>query len=205
MEKKRLIFDIDGTILDYNSYYPSIINLFNYMGISYNKEDIENYIKAMMQYEHSYNHFSKDTYLAYLLRETNIPLNMHLVDYFFSNIKYLVPYDTIDRPTQETLDYLYSKYELVILTNYFKEVQVSRLEYLNMLKYFKEVYGPEQYRKPYKEAFLMASGPYKVHECVMIGDNLELDYMGAKNAGMDAILINPHNRQESIKILQKKL
>jgi len=205
MEKKRLIFDIDGTIIDFNSYYPSIINLFNYMGIEYTNEDIEDYIKAMMQYERRFRRFSKESYLNYLLKNTNIPLTKELVDYFFSEIEFLVPYKEIDKPTKEVLDYLYSKYELVILTNYFKEVQVSRLEYLNMLKYFKEVYGPEKYRKPYKEAFLMASKPYSIDECLMIGDNPELDYMGAKKAGMDAILIDPYNRQESIKTLQMKL
>ena len=175
------------------------------MGISYTKEDIDSYIKVMMEYEDYHERFTKDTYLRYLQKHTNIPITLPFIDYFFSETQHMLPYKHIDTETKETLDYLQSRYELVILTNYFKEVQVSRLDKLKLLRYFIAIYGPEKYRKPYKEAFLMASGPHNIDECLMIGDSLELDYNGAKNAGMDAILIDSSNRKESIKQLQRIL
>jgi len=64
------------------------------------------------------------------------------------------------------------------------------------LKYFTNVYGTEKIKmKPNKEAFEAASGNYNLNECVMIGDNLKNDIMGALNVGMGAIF---YNRKKNI-------
>ena len=56
---------------------------------------------------------------------------MDFVDCLFENQSVLID---IDDSTIGTLKYLSKKYELVILTNYFKEVQEKRLENAGLIK-----------------------------------------------------------------------
>ena len=87
---------------------------------------------------------------------------------------------------------------MVILTDWFAEEQINRLECLGIKKYFTQVYSAEKTkRKPFKEAFINAIGNNKPEECVMIGDNLERDIKGAINAGLKAIHFNPNNKENN--------
>ena len=100
--------------------------------------------------------------------------------------------EKIDSGIIELLEYLKTKYELVILTDWYIKNQNARLEKLNILKYFQNTYGAETTkRKPFPEAFLQAIGNNKPEECIMIGDNIERDINGAIKAGLQAIYYNP--------------
>ena len=108
----------------------------------------------------------------------------------------LLPTRTLLFPdTIETLDYLERKgYKMHLITNGFEETQHSKLKNSGLEKYFREVITSEgsQSLKPHKEIFdfaLMKAGAH-VHECIMIGDSLEIDIAGAQNAGMDQIFVN---------------
>ena len=93
-----------------------------------------------------------------------------------------------------SINNLQSKYELVVLTNWFEYQQKQRLKNANLYKYFKKVYGTETVKiKPNKEAFELARGNVLPNECVMIGDNFEIDIKGAINAGLEAIFYNRKN------------
>ena len=111
-------------------------------------------------------------------------------------MKYLSDcYDEDDKEALDTLKYLSNKYELVILSNWFSYSQIKRLEALDMTKYFKDMIFTDTVKnKPNKEAFIKAIGTNKPNECIMIGDNLEIDIMGAINAGLNAILYDPNNK-----------
>ena len=110
---------------------------------------------------------------------------------------YVYPSDK--KETIETLEYLKSKYELVILTDWYGDQQSKRLEKLDILKYFLKVYSAEKTkRKPFNESFMQAIGTNKPEECIMIGDNLERDIKGALNAGLQAIYYNPNHKEFDI-------
>ena len=99
------------------------------------------------------------------------------------------------------MNYLNEKYELVVLTNWFSNSQINILKKLGILHYFNEIIGTDQVlNKPNKEAFLKACGNYKIEECLMIGDNFDIDILGAYSAGMDAIWYNPKHKQPKQKI-----
>ena len=81
-------------------------------------------------------------------------------------------------------------------------------------KYFTEVYGGEEYKKPDKNAYLMACGNSKPSDTLMVGDSYEFDFLGPKNAGLNALLLdkknrfsflNPTERINEIKMLKKVL
>ena len=57
------------------------------------------------------------------------------------------------------------------------------------------------YLKPNPKIFEVAMDRIDagVAECLMIGDNLDTDIAGAKNAGMDFYFFNPENKESEIK------
>lgn len=105
--------------------------------------------------------------------------------------------------TREVLDYLKSKYKLHIITNGFDEVQFPKLEKCHIANYFEKVVTSETsgYHKPCPEAFgySLSSVNAKKEESIMIGDDLEIDIVGAKKFGMDQIYFNRYNTPHKVK------
>lgn len=103
--------------------------------------------------------------------------------------KILFPY------TIEILDYLLAKsYQLHLITNGFEKTQHSKLKNSGLDKYFTEVITSEGSNslKPHKEIFEYAfqkagAGPA---ESIMIGDSIDVDILGAVNAGIDQVHVN---------------
>lgn len=97
--------------------------------------------------------------------------------------------------TVATLDYLRQHYQLHILTNGFAAVQAIKLKNAGLTDYFTEVVSSDTtgHRKPHRPVFdyLLDRIGATSRECVMIGDNLETDVRGAREAGIDQIYYNP--------------
>jgi putative hydrolase of the HAD superfamily len=111
----------------------------------------------------------------------------------------LLPTRTILFPdTKEILGYLTDKgYVLHLITNGFEKTQHSKLKYSGLNTFFTEVITSEGSNslKPNKEIFdyaLKRSGA-SLLQSIMIGDTLEVDILGAKNAGMDQVFVNHLN------------
>ena len=108
----------------------------------------------------------------------------------------LLPTRTILFPhTKEILQYLRNKgYELHLLTNGFEKTQHNKLMYSGLTPYFKEIITSERSNslKPNREIFEFAIQRCctKADECIMIGDNVEVDIIGAMNAGIDQVYVN---------------
>ena len=100
--------------------------------------------------------------------------------------------------TFEILEYLTDKkYALHLITNGFEKTQRIKLESSGLTKYFKNIITSEISNsvKPKKEIFEYAVNKAhgKIEESIMIGDNLNADILGAKNAGMDSVFVNHIN------------
>lgn len=81
--------------------------------------------------------------------------------------------------------------EIGIITNGFTDTQNPRLKSSNLNKYFNSITISEEvgYRKPQQEIFSIARAKHPhipVEKILMVGDNLEADIHGAKQAGIDA-------------------
>ena len=100
----------------------------------------------------------------------------------------LVPY------TRETLNYLYGRYDLHIITNGFLGTQQVKMKNCGLDKYFKSLTASEMvgHNKPRPEIFHHALSA--VHalkkESIMIGDDLEVDVLGARQFGIDQVFLN---------------
>ncbi|MBE0650529.1 MAG: noncanonical pyrimidine nucleotidase, YjjG family [Bacteroidales bacterium] len=100
--------------------------------------------------------------------------------------------------TIETLKYLYPKYELHIITNGFQEVQNIKLEISGMDQYFKTLITSEKagVKKPDPVIFeyaLKKTGA-TVGNSLMIGDDYEVDIIGAGSIGMDQVFFDPEQQ-----------
>jgi putative hydrolase of the HAD superfamily len=98
--------------------------------------------------------------------------------------------------TLETLNELsQSNYNLHIITNGFKEVQYTKLHQAKLAPFFNVVVCSEEVgkNKPSPEIFkhAMRLAEAKPEQSVMIGDDFEIDIIGALNAGMNGIHFNP--------------
>jgi putative hydrolase of the HAD superfamily len=101
--------------------------------------------------------------------------------------------------TIDVLNYLYKKYTLHIITNGFEEVQHIKIKNCGIKHYFNQVITSEQagFKKPDIRVF-----QYSLHavnanvtNSLMIGDSLEADIVGARNAGMHQVYFNVDGEQ----------
>lgn len=193
---KRLIFDLDNTIIPWEKEYDKVVNeVLEEIEYPHTEELYNDIIKAEVEYEENRKFFDKKEMVKYINEKLNLNLPQNFINLWLKKVPYCIPKE-LKKEDYEALEYLHQKYELVILTNWFKESQIKRLKNLNILKFFREVYGAEKYAKPYKESFLQAAGKNKLSECAMIGDSLEIDIKGAQNAGIEKIIWKDNKRQK---------
>ncbi|HSH50530.1 MAG TPA: YjjG family noncanonical pyrimidine nucleotidase, partial [Bacteroidales bacterium] len=103
--------------------------------------------------------------------------------------------------TYETLEYLKNKYNLYIITNGFNEVQFTKLKNSKLDKYFIKIFTSENagVQKPNAKIFehALKSVNARKKESVMIGDDLDIDIIGAKKFGLDQVYFNPQEKKHS--------
>jgi putative hydrolase of the HAD superfamily len=207
MQYKHLFFDLDHTIWDFEANAKQTLQDL-YVSKELGAKGIDNFDYFYERYS-DHNHRLWDKYTKGLIKQEELRwkrmylalLDFKLADEELSRMmsqafleilptkKNLFPY------TFEILDYLKDKgYVLHLITNGFEDVQHHKLRNSQLSNYFVEVITSEASNsiKPNKEIFDYAinkSGA-KLHESIMIGDNLEADIQGGINAGMDTIFVN---------------
>ena len=182
---KRIIFDLDNTLI---MWKPEYLGALKKAIKKYDVLESSDYINSLIDdYEEDYNKYNKEILLKYINQNINSQIDMNFIDDFLYNIGFM---SEPNKNVIDTLDYLSKKYELVVLTNWFRDPQINRLKNAKIYNYFKEVYGGEEVIKPNKGAFIRACGDYNPDECLMIGDNYDVDIIGAFNAGLNVIYFN---------------
>lgn len=102
----------------------------------------------------------------------------------------------------EILEYLAPNYKLHIITNGFAEVQTVKLRESKMRKYFDHIITSEEagVKKPNPRIFKFAfdkSGALPENS-IMIGDDYEVDIIGAADVKMKQIFFDPYNLQPDV-------
>ena len=193
---KRIIFDFDNTLIPWREEYSSTYKYaLDELNIKYNDTDLKRFEDIANNYEKYYDIFDKNIMINLINEQCQMKVPENTIDVW---MKYLSKcYNEEDKNIIPLLEYLSSKYELVILSNWFRYSQVERLKGLKIDKYFKDmIYADEVKCKPHKEAFLKAIGNHKIEECLMVGDSMKVDIGGARQIGMDAILVDPKNNSK---------
>lgn len=194
MSIKNILFDLDNTLIknedDDMLYYKEALSNLGYDENDYNRlyDVIDDYETTFTEKE---NFYSKNEMLDFVNKKLNKSYSIELIDEVNKCIaKYWIrhPFVKID-----TLQYLSSKYDLYVFTNWFSNTQSKRLDNIGIIRYFKNVFGADYYgSKPFKSAFqnVLQKLNCLPNECVMIGDSKLNDIWGARNIGMNAILFN---------------
>jgi YjjG family noncanonical pyrimidine nucleotidase len=104
----------------------------------------------------------------------------------------------------ETLQYLFERYPMTVVTNGFEEIQHVKLTAGNLHQYFQYIVTAQKagYKKPSREIFeyAMKANGVKPDEVIMIGDNLVTDIGGAHNAAIDTVFFNPEKIVHQVQV-----
>ena len=188
---KRIIFDLDFTLIiwkdDYDWAVKEVLKEHN-LDIDYSIID-----KELESQELKYDHLSKEQLLNDINEKLDKKIPMSILDEIIKKQELLSEYDA---ELVELLKYLSSKYEIVVLSNYFTSIQQGRLEHAGLMPYIKEVIGGDMIEKfkPHESGFIKAMGPHSAGECLMVGDSVRCDINGASEVGMKSILVDSRHK-----------
>jgi putative hydrolase of the HAD superfamily len=109
----------------------------------------------------------------------------------------------------EVLNYLKKKqYNLNIITNGFKEVQHEKIKTSGLKPYFDKIFISEEIKSPKPERgifeYSIKSSNARKAKSIMIGDDWDVDVMGAVNYGIHAVHFKK-GLESSIKLLENPL
>lgn len=201
---KRVIFDLDRTLIPWNDEWDKCVEkTYNYFGIPFEDDEFIRFNKAMLDYETHHRRFDKKDMSLYFrnILGKNIPDTF--VDVWTGYLSELVPDN--DEKLIDLLEYLSSKYSLVVATNWFKDQQVRKLEKFGILKYFDKVLTSEEYnKKPGKEMFENACEGFDKCEVVMVGDTFKSDIKGAMDFGLYSYYLTTTDPRKSKKFQKIK-
>lgn len=192
---KRIIFDIDMTLLD---TYKDCMDTYNEM---YNDENIAKLIYDILeQYAMEKHSYTKEDMTNYI--NERVTFNFDIDDLERICKIYRNHATLLDENIPNILDELSKEYELVTLSKWYLEDQISRLKKVDIYKYFKEVYAIENAGiKPNKEAFLIACGNNLIDECLVVGDSHKSDIDPALQYGFRAIHYDPNITQDNYNVI----
>lgn len=104
----------------------------------------------------------------------------------------------------ESLEYLAPKYPLHLITNGFQEVQEQKFNIARLDSFFKTVTTSEEagIKKPEPEIFhfAMNKAGTTASGSIIIGDDLAVDVIGARNVGMDQVYFNTKGKGHKEKV-----
>ena len=111
----------------------------------------------------------------------------------------ILPTQTLLLPNaKELLDHCKGRYEMHLITNGFETTQRLKLQYSGIARYFVHLITSEKSNsmKPHREIFeyALSAANATVEESIMIGDAVDIDILGAINAGWDTVYFNQHNQ-----------
>lgn len=221
MKYKHIFIDLDRTIYDFDkSTHDTFLELFDKFGLYDRNVPFDRFFEL-------YKENNVELWAQY--REGKVTkkfLNVHRFDITFNVFgihdrafagRFASDY-LLNAPLKkalfpnviEVLDYLQEKFTLHIITNGFEEVQKTKMETNSLNKYFTTITTSEeaQAKKPNKIIFDLALNKAQANpeESLMVGDDIDVDILGARNYGMDQVYCNyeniPHNSEITFEIFE---
>ena len=208
MKYKDLFFDLDHTIWDFElNSKETLLDL-------HHKYQLE--AKGITHFDEFYSKYSEhnhrlwDRYTKGFIKQDELRLKriyLSLLDYKIADeqLSKEMSHDYLDilpdktnlfPYTHEILEYLQNKgYKMHLITNGFEKTQYQKIKNSGIDRFFTHMVTSEQagIMKPHAAIFEYALNLTKstAEKCIMIGDTLEVDILGAKNMGMDTVYFNP--------------
>lgn len=179
-----IFFDhqLDLIFPNFDAFMKSYTKNNDYLWIKYRKNELPKEILRFKRFEMTLSDYG----------EANLKLAKTLGEEYLQ----VMPLKTATIPgSRELLEYLHPNYSLYVLSNGFSEVQTPKLKRCHLDNFFDRVITSEAlgFHKPDKRAFGQALSIVNARkeDSIMIGDELDVDILGARKFGIDQIYFNP--------------
>jgi len=201
---RQFFFDLDKTLWDFDTNsietFREIFNKYNLTGKGV--DSFEEFLEVYNRHNHLlWEFYRKGEIVKEVLNIRRFALTLHEFGITDSLLSSNIAEDYVRLSPTKTglfphtiaiLEYLKKKYTLHIITNGFEEVQYRKLNHSGLAMYFNEIITSEDAgsKKPELLIFnyaLKRSGA-RPEESLMIGDDEDVDIIGAIDAGMDQVL-----------------
>jgi len=204
---KHLFFDIDKTLWDYESNVKEILlDIYNKWDLKRLSVEYNSFLTDFKKYNDLlWTKFQRGKINKEALRDHRFYLtlkksgveNNELAKQLSNDYIEISPNKTNLFPEViETLEYLKKRYRLHIITNGFNEVQYKKLRNSGIHHFFEKIVTSDNVgsQKPDMRIFeyALTSVNARKKESLMIGDDWEIDIMGAKGYGLDQVYFNPN-------------
>lgn len=196
---KRIIFDLDKTLIPWDKEWDKCVEkTYSYFNIPFEEDEFIKFNTAMLDYEKHHRRFDKVGMSRYFRDALGKEIPDTFVEVWTGYLSELVP--ERDDKLIELLEYLCRKYSLVVVTNWFKDQQVSKLKLFGIYEYFDDILASDEYnRKPGREMFERACDGFDKEEVVMVGDNFKIDIKGAMDFGLYSYYLTKTDRRRGKK------
>lgn len=205
---RNLFIDLDDTIWDFTGnsriVYRTLYDKFNYNRFF---DSFDTYISIFekkneeLWAEYGKGNITKDELnerrFAYPLQTAGIEDKAMTDEFMRESLAMMPTMSGVVEGAIDALEYLKPKYNLYILSNGFRELQFNKMKSAGVYDYFSKVILSEDIKvhKPNVEIFhfALSATQSEFGNSIMIGDNIETDIRGAKDAGIDQIYFNRWN------------
>lgn len=205
-----ILFDIDGTLLDFNAAQENALKRafenHNYL-LDDNVKGIYNEINHELWNQYEKGSITKEAVIYSRFVKLFEALNLDGDGVAFEDeYQNLLGegHELIDGAI-EVLDTLYKTHNLYIVTNGVTRTQKSRLKASKLDTYMKDIFISEEtgYQKPMKEYFdycFERIPEINLKRTIIVGDSLSSDILGGNNVGIDTCWFNPLGVKCNLKV-----
>ena len=206
MKYEAIIFDIDGTLIDYDyAQYQTLDKLldiipWNNSTRPMTKEVFEYWYKEKNEFYTRPDSNKVNQYEQQKIILENVLANWKIIvdSTQLTNTLFDI-YETSWRAYRDVLECLFklNEYKLCVISNGDSKFQRLKLTKTGLDKYFSEVLvsGDIKIKKPNSKIFQTMSDNINIplNKCVYIGDRLDFDAIGSSDAGMLGVWLNRKN------------
>ena len=212
MPNHHLFFDLDRTLWDFEKNSENALKELFRNKLSNRIESFDRFHRtyknenALLWKKYGKGKITKDYLRSARFMKTLVKFEIYdneLVEELSDGYVNISPRQTALFPNaHESLSYLKDLgYQMHIITNGFKEVQHIKLENCNLTQYFDFILCSDEIgiNKPAPEIFAhaLANTGAKASESVMIGDDYDVDVMGAIRHGLHGIHFDPQGKRKN--------
>ena len=197
---RKYIFDLDYTLL-----IPDWSKEDDYLKMSIPLEEQEDFFKQkqaiLNKYELEFPKYDFKT-LSEFFRSYGFTVSEETISGWMIHNGETIK-DEVADGVVELLEFLKSEgKEIVILTSWFSGTQIPRLKRTGLYDYIDKIVAGEDAMKPDLESFELAIGDTDKEDCLMIGDSVKSDKIGAENAGIDCYIVDKeHSLRNLLEIM----